>query len=255
MGKTLLGGTSHEGNVNLLSPEAQQFLSSILGGQGGNAQGAYNDFLKPYSADQFQNFYQKSFIDPAQQALQRQVIPGIKENFLGLDESGSSALNRALAQSATDVSTSLGSGMLGQYNQYQNQRFNALQGLGGLAGAQTFQPLINQNQGILGNLLGTGATLGGAAIVASSKEYKENIRPLEMGLEALKSIKGYHYDYKEEYFNEKDLIGVMVEDCPKDLVVEKDGMKGVNMYGLVALMVNCINELRSKVDKLEAQGA
>lgn len=210
--------------------------------------------MQPYDQNQFQDFYQKSFIDPAQQALQRQIIPGIKENFLGLDESGSSALNRALAQSATDVSTSLGSGILGQYNQYQANRLSALSGLGGLAGSQTFQPLINQQQGILGPLIGAAGTIGGAALM-SSIEYKENIRPLEIGLEALKKMKAYRYDYKPEICDKKDAVGVLVEDSPKELVVEHEGMKGVDVYGLVSLLVDCVNELHAKVEALQAKGA
>lgn len=147
---------SNEGNIELLTPQQQQFLSSILGSQTGAAEQAYGNFLKPYSHEDYDSFYQKSFIDPAQKALNEQIIPGIKENFLGLDESGSSALNRALAQSATDVSSMLGQGMLGQYNQQQANQLSALSGIGGLAGSQTFQPLINQQQGILGSLLGAG---------------------------------------------------------------------------------------------------
>ena len=126
MGKTFMGGATHEGNIDLLTPEQKKFLSSILGPATGQASQAYSQFLQPYDPAQFQDFYQKSFIDPAQKALQQQIIPGLKENFLGLDESGSSALNRALAQSAADVTTSLGQGILGQYNQYQANRLSAL---------------------------------------------------------------------------------------------------------------------------------
>ena len=110
------------------------------------------------------DFYKKSFIEPAQQSLQRDIIPTIKENFLGLDESGSSSLNRALSQSATDLSSLLGQGMLGQYNQMGTNRLSALSGLGGLAGQQTFSPMISNQQGILGGLLGAGGrVLGGMA--------------------------------------------------------------------------------------------
>jgi len=104
--------------------------------------------------------FQKSFIDPAQQALQRQIIPGIKEQFLGMDESGSGALNRALAQSATDVATGLGSQYMNFYNQQQGNKLNALNLLGGLSGQRTFEPHIQQTQGILGPLI---SALGQAA--------------------------------------------------------------------------------------------
>lgn len=254
MGKTFMGGATHEKNIDLLTPEQKKFLSGILGPAAGQASQAYSQFLQPYNPEQFQDFYQKSFIDPAQQVLERQLIPQIKENFLGLDESGSSALNRALAQSATDLSTSLGQGILGQYNQYQANRLSALSGLGGLAGAQTFQPLISQQQGILGPLIGAGATLGGAALL-SSIAYKENIRPLQKGLESLKKMKAYQYDYKPEYSDIKDAVGVLVEDAPQELIREHEGKKGVDIYGLVSMLVDCINELNAKVERLEERGA
>jgi len=255
MGKLLMGGTTHEGNIDLLTPEQQQFLSSILGSQSGNAQQAYNQFLQPYDPQQFQELYQKSFIDPAQQTLQRQIIPGLKENFLGLDESGSSALNRALAQSATDLSTSLGSGMLNQYNQMASNRLSALSGLSGLSGQNTFSPIINQQQGILGPLIGTGGSLGAAGILASSRDYKENIRPFEKGLESLKKMRAYQYDYRPDFASGKDQIGVMVEDSPAEIVEEWEGLKGINVYSLVGFLVNCVNELNAKVEALQAKGA
>lgn len=144
MGRTMMGGVTHEGNVDLLNPQQQNFLSQILGRS--NDPGQFNDM------------FQKSFVDPSIQNLQRQVIPAIQESFLGLDESGSSALNRALAQSATDVATNLGSQQMNQYNQQISQ---------GLQGLQTnaFMPLINQQQGLLPGILnalagGTGAFFG-----------------------------------------------------------------------------------------------
>jgi hypothetical protein len=107
--------------------------------------------------------FQKSFIDPAQQAMQRQIIPGIKEQFLG-DESGSSALNQALAQSATDLSSTLGQQYMNQYNIGQDRQMQAFTGLGGLAGQRTFDPLIQQRQGLAGPLIGALGQIGGAAL-------------------------------------------------------------------------------------------
>jgi len=110
---------------------------------------------------QFQQMFQKSFVDPAQQMMQRQIIPGIKESFGG-EEMGSSALNQALAQSATDLSTALGSQLMGQYGSQQERQMRALGGLGSLAGQQTFP--FQQQQGLLGPLIGLGGTLGGGAL-------------------------------------------------------------------------------------------
>lgn len=127
------------------------------------ASGAYSEFLQPYSQQGFEDLFQKSFVDPSIQTLQRQIIPGIKESFLGLDESGSGSLNRALAQSATDVSTGLGQQYMNFFNQQQGQKLGALGQLGGLTGQRTFEPHFEDTQGILGPLMqGLGSLAGGS---------------------------------------------------------------------------------------------
>ena len=121
--------------------------------------------MQPYDPEQFQDLFQKSFIDPATQALQRQIIPAIKENFLGLDESGSGSLNRALSQSATDLSTALGSQYMNFYNQNNANQLSALGQLGNLGSQKTFEPLIQQTSPLLPMLIqalaeGAGAFFG-----------------------------------------------------------------------------------------------
>jgi hypothetical protein len=99
--------------------------------------------------------FQQSFVNPSIQNLQRNVIPSLKESFLGQDESGSSSLNRALAQSATDLSTMLGSQQMNQYNQQIGQGLQA-------SGINQFMPLINQRQGLLpGSINAFSSALGG----------------------------------------------------------------------------------------------
>lgn len=154
MGKTFLGGNENKGNIDLLSPHQSGFLSSSLGPeQQQSAGGAYSNFLQPYNTEGFQDLFQKSFVDPAQQALQRQVIPGLKEGFLGLDESGSGSLNRALAQSATDVSTGIGQNYMNFFNQQGQNKLHALSQMGGLTGINSFSPHIEGTEGILGPLI------------------------------------------------------------------------------------------------------
>lgn len=145
--------------MNLLTPEQQSTLSGLLGSQGN--QGAYSEFTQPYEPEKFQELFQKSAIDPATQALQRNIIPALKEGFLGLNESGSGALNRALAQSATDLSTNLGQQYLNFFNQQQQNKLGALGQLGGLSSQRTFEPIIQQNSGILGPLIQALGSIGG----------------------------------------------------------------------------------------------
>ena len=155
MGKTLMGSTTQEGTINLLTPEQQSYLSSAMGG--------LEQMGQPMSPEQFQEMFQQSFVRPATQTLQRQIIPALKESYLG-EETGSSALNQALAQSATDLSTALGSQLMSQYNIGQQRQLGALGALGGLAGQRTFEPLIQQRMGILGPLLGALGQTGAAGL-------------------------------------------------------------------------------------------
>ncbi|MFO7881203.1 MAG: hypothetical protein R6U52_01535 [Kosmotogaceae bacterium] len=92
--------------------------------------------------------------------MQRQIVPALKESYLG-EESGSSALNQALSQSATDLSSALGSQLMNQYNLGQQRQIGALGQMGQLAGQRTFSPMIHEQEGILGNIIDMLGRLGG----------------------------------------------------------------------------------------------
>ena len=161
-----LGSTKQKGNVNLFTPEQSSYLSGIIGPTAGQASQAYQQFLQPYSPEGYQDVFQKSVVDPTMQQYQRSILPSIKEAFLGNDESGSSALNRAIAQSATDLGTGLGQ----QYGQFfQNQQSNQLSALGQLLsslGIRGFEPVLQQRQGLAGPLLGALGSIGGGALAS-----------------------------------------------------------------------------------------
>lgn len=98
------------------------------------------------------------------QAFNRQVLPSIQQQFVDANAGSSSALNQALAEAATDVTTNLGS-QFGQFFQNQQQnKLGALGQLGGLAGQRTFEPTTETTQGWLGPLLQGLASLGGGAL-------------------------------------------------------------------------------------------
>lgn len=154
MGQTALGGTQLGENANLLTPEQQNFLSQSLSGQG-QAGGAYSQFLKPQNMGDYQQLFEQSYIKPAQQTLERNIIPSIQQSFVDQDAGSSSALNQALAQAATDVTTGLGS-QFGQFFQGQQaNQLSALGQLGGLAGTRSFEPTTVKTEGWLGPVLET----------------------------------------------------------------------------------------------------
>lgn len=256
MGKTLKGGTTHEKNISMLTPDQQRFLSGLgLGGLAQQAGSAYGQFLQPFDQQQSQNLFNQSVVDPAMMNFQNQILPSIQQRFVDANAGSSSALNQALAQSATDLTTALGS-QYGQFFQNQQQshqqnQMNALSGLSGLAGQQTFTPIVSQQEGILGPLLGAAGSLGGAALMSSEK-VKENIKNFtKVGLEDLKNFKVKQYDYIEEVGGAKDKIGLIAEDLPKEITLEKDNILHVDLYALMGVMINSIKELNQKVEKLE----
>jgi hypothetical protein len=103
--------------------------------------------------EEMEAVFQKSYVDPAMQTYQQQVLPAIQQRFVDSNASSSSALNQALAQSASQLSTNLGS----QYGQfYQNQQGrqqNAISQFLPMLTGQNFTPMIQQNPGLLPSLL------------------------------------------------------------------------------------------------------
>lgn len=217
---------------------------------GPQAQSAYQQFLQPYDAQQYEDIFQKSVVDPTMQVYNQQVLPGIQQRFVDANAGSSSALNQALGQSAADLGTMLGSQYLDFFKQQQANTLSALGGLGGLAGQQTFQPVVNQKQGILGPLIGAGGTIGGAAMLSSEK-VKENIRDYDKGLEVIKDLKVKIYDYIADVGGAKDKVGVIAETVPKEIQGEIQGIKAVDLYGLVGLLINSVKQLHAKIEQLE----
>lgn len=254
MGKTLMGGATHEKNISLLTPQQQQFLGGILGSPeiGQQAGQAYSQFLQPYDPAAYEDVFNKAVVDPAMMNYEQQVLPSIQQRFVDANAGSSSALNQALAQSANDLTTGLGAQYGQFFQQQQANQLSALSGLGGLAGQQTFQPLVSQGQGILGPLIGAGGQIGAAAMMASSEKVKENIQDFkEIGLKELKKFKVKKYDYIEEVGGHKDKIGLIAEELPKELTAEKDGILHVDLYALMSVLINAVQELNDKIVKLE----
>lgn len=148
----------------MLTPEQQQALSGLISGLGPQAQESFGQFLQPKGPKDYQDIFQQSYVQPAQKALEQQILPSIQQRFVDLDAGSSSALNQALAGAASDVATNLGS----QYgNFYQNQQtlsLDAIKQFLPLLTNHTFSPLIQQRQGLAGPALGAlGSALGGAS--------------------------------------------------------------------------------------------
>lgn len=204
--------------------------------------------------------FQESIVAPTLETYQQQVIPSIQQYYSDLGLGSSGALNQALAQSATSLGTQLGAQQMDFYKTQQAGALGALGQLSGLSTTPTQAPMIQQSQGILGPLLGVAGQLGGAAIqrggidalikalsggpaVTSSEKVKENIRPYGKGLEVLKDLMVKKYDYKTIAGGDKNKIGLIAEEVPEEFQVEVNGLLGVDIYGLIGLLINSVKDL------------
>lgn len=218
---------------------------------GGQASQAYQQFLQPYDPSQYQDVFNKAIVDPAMQNYNQQIVPALQQRFVDANAGSSSALNQALGQSAADLSNMLGGHYLNFFNQQQANKLSALSGLGGLASQQTFTPLVSQNQGLVGPLIQAGGNIASAAVAASSEKVKENIRPYEKGLDIIKDLEVKIYDYVESLGGHKDKVGVMAERVPNEIQAEINGVKAVDLYGLIGLLINSVKELNEKIVQLQ----
>lgn len=92
----------------------------------------------------------------------------------------------------------------------------------------------------------------------SDVNFKENIKPLGLGLEEVKNIQAYEYTYKTGEFPQNNLpegkqTGVMAQDLEKVLPMavkeDAEGMKYVNYASLAPLLIEAVKELSEKVDQ------
>ena len=221
----------------------------MLGGAGSQAGEAYGQFLQPQSQEDLQGAFQKGVVDPMMQTFQQQTLPGVQQRFVDANAGSSSALNQALSQSAENLTTSLGAQYLPFMQGQQQNTLSALGQLGGLAGAQSFQP--HRQEGIAGDLLQTLGTLGAAGITKSSAAIKENIQDYSKGLEVINALTVKKYDFISSAGGEKNRIGLIAETLPDEFRASLDDVNGVDVYGLVGALINAVKELSDKIREWE----
>ena len=125
--------------------------------------------------------------------------------------------------------------------------------MGGLSGQKTFEPLVSQSGGLAGPLIGAAGQLG-AGYMMSSEKVKENIKDFKkIGLKDLKKFAVKQYDYIEDVGGHKNKIGLIAENIPKELTAEKDGILHVDLYALISVVINAVQEIDEKITKLEAK--
>lgn len=86
--------------LNTYNPQAgQNYLNQ--------GSGALNTMLADYNPAADQEYWQKSFVNPAMRNWQQNIVPQIQERYAGNNAGSSGAMNRAIANSGVDLSTNL----------------------------------------------------------------------------------------------------------------------------------------------------
>lgn len=192
------------GNVDLLNPSQRNLQNQIgdMAGQGlvqidpnlqnnqlyNQASGALGNILRPQSQDELNQAFQSSIGDPTMRQFDRQIVPGIQQQYANLGAGRSSALNQALAQASTDLSTNLGSlrqdflqrqqqqqiGAAGQAGALSAMPLQQLLGLLGPALQQSNQPIVQASQPTFLQQLMNAGVQGGTAYMGASRPVTNN---------------------------------------------------------------------------------
>jgi hypothetical protein len=269
-----------------MTKEQQRFLRRGLDKTGHDFRNVLLELLDPefdqgeqYNLDQnFEDQFQRGVVDPSMQAYRQEILPELEQRYADVGGGSSSALNQALVKSSQDLSNILAGqriGYQGQQQQYglqkaqlgqqatslrqQGQQMRsaaqqvALQQIMNLVGQRAYQPIVQGPQeGLIKPLISTAGTLGAARIRASSRVVKNNIRDYDKSLEMLDRMKVKQYDYTMTVPGEqKDRVGLIAEDLPQEITAMQDGVLGVDVYGLVSILVNCVKDLNSNVKSLQ----
>ena len=190
---------------------------------------------------------------PAMQNFEQQTIPAIQQSMTDQGAGSSSALNQALASSASNLQTDL-YGKFAEQQQSGQQNFMTM--IMQLMQNPQFEAMVRQSEGVLPGVLKAGGDVAvgaGTAFAASSKEVKENIRDYGKGLEIVSNLEVKIYDYIESLGGHTDKVGVIAENVPEEIQVDVDGINGVDLYGLIGLLINSVKELNDKIVQLESK--
>ena len=89
-------------------------------------------------------------------------------------------------------------------------------------------------------------------IVSSDQSLKENVVPIESGLDKVKALQGVEFDWIADGRHQIGFIAQEVEKVIPDVVsTGEDGIKGVQYANLVAVLVEAVKELSDRIDELE----
>jgi hypothetical protein len=103
------------------------------------------------------------------------------------------------------------------------------------------------------------ATFNGTVTEASDVRLKKNIKGLNNALTNTLKMRGVSYDWKDESKSDRKQIGVIAQEVeeiyPEFVMTDENGMKSVNYSQMVAVLIEAVKELNTKIESLESENA
>jgi hypothetical protein len=238
----------------------------LLGSGGGGSVGKFltgdksGGFVDdPTGRNALKEFLNRDLDEGSADIVRNATVAGEQERAL---------VNRRFANTAGFDNSAFGDSIVGaqiagENNRIQNslanlrqsnisQRLNAANALN--TGNLQQQGILrnNQSKGILPDLLGAGASLGSAAILASSKDKKRRIRKADTRelLEMAKGIdvKKFRFRPGEPEDDGREHIGQIAEDAPNDISIAG---KAIDVGDTIGMLLGAVQELNTKIEQLE----
>ena len=114
----------------------------------------------------------------------------------------------------------------------------------------------NQNININGD---AGSITATTVTETSDVRYKTNITDLSGALENTLALRGVSYNWIDENKTQDLQIGVIAQEVeeiyPEFVHTDEEGMKSVNYSQMVAVLIEAVKELNSKIEVLEAENS
>lgn len=125
----------------------------------------------------------------------------------------------------------------------------------GLSGS-VFEMYSGGNQNI--NINGDSGSINAIVVnQTSDARYKTNITSLSGALENTLELRGVSYNWADENRTQETQIGVIAQEVeeiyPEFVHTDEEGMKSVNYSQMVAVLIEAVKELNSKIEVLEAE--
>lgn len=183
-------------------------------------------------------------------------VAGLYRNLPGASQgaynTSIAAGNSAVANNA-QAGNSLTNANQGAANTILSGQQLKLNGLGNIVNSQTS---AYNNQGDDSAIWGALGSVAGAAIVASDKKVKKNIKNVsdDKNLEGIKNLKITKWKYDSKKIagqDDKEHVGAMAQDLNKNLGNSVSDGKLVDLISATGITMSAVKALANKVDKLE----